>query len=228
MSTAVVFVGGPHPATRGPSRPVSERPVPDRWLPPGASAPDLVVAVDSGLHLAVLSGWEVDRVVGDMDSVDPGVLAAAQRRGATVDRHPVDKDATDLELALDGLLGTDIDSVVVIGSPGGRLDHLMGGILTLCAPRYAPLSLRAWLGPTLVVPVRQRERIEARVGATVSLIAVHGPALGVRTQGLRWALTGERLEPGSSRGLSNEMAAEAAEVSVDDGCVAVVLPEEEI
>jgi len=227
MSTAVMFVGGPHPVSGGPRGPVHGPSVLRRWLPTGVPAPDLVVAVDSGLHLAELYSWPVDRVVGDMDSVDPALLARAERRGATVDRHPVDKDATDLELALDGLLGTDIDSVVVIGSPGGRLDHLMGGILTLCAPRYAPLSLRAWLGPTLVVPVRQRERIEARVGATVSLIAVHGPALGVRTEGLRWALTGERLEPGSSRGLSNEMAAEAAEVSVDDGCVAVVLPEEE-
>ena len=237
MSTAVVFVGGPHPVAGAngvvapeESAAVESPPdgsLPDRWWPSGTPGPDLVVAVDSGLHLAELSGWAVDRVVGDMDSVDPRLLAAAEHRGAAVERHPVDKDATDLELALDGLLGVGIDSVVVIGSPGGRLDHLMGGLLTVCAARYAPLSLRAWLGPTLVVPVHDHERIEARVGDMVSLIAVHGPAVGVRTEGLRWALSGEQLEPGSSRGLSNEMAAELAEVSVDDGCVAVVVPEEE-
>ncbi len=219
MSTAVVFVGGPHPVAGGT--------LPDGWWASGTQGPDLVVAVDSGLHLAELSGWAVDRVVGDMDSVDPRLLAAAEQRGAAVERHPVDKDATDLELALDGLLGVGVESVAVIGSPGGRLDHLMGGLLTVCAARYAPLSLRAWLGGTLVVPVHDRGRVEARVGATVSLIAVNGPATGVRTDGLRWALSGERLEPGSSRGLSNEMVADIAEVSVDDGCVAVVVPEED-
>ena len=54
-----------------------------------------------------------------------------------------------------------------------------------------------------------------------------GPALGVHTEGLRWPLRGERLEPGTSRGVSNEMVAGVAEVSLDEGCLAVVVPQEE-
>ena len=107
------------------------------------------------------------------------------------------------------------------------MDHLVGGLLTLCAPRFAPLGLRAWLGSTLVVPVHDRVRIDAAVGQVVSLLPVHGPALGVHTEGLRWPLRGERLEPGTSRGVSNEMVAGVAEVSLDEGCLAVVVPQEE-
>ena len=49
----------------------------------------------------------------------------------------------------------------------------------------------------------------------------------MRTEGLRWPLQGERLEAGTSRGVSNELVADLAEVSVESGCVAVVVPEGE-
>ena len=228
MRTALVFVGG------APPRPTPHRPTPPRPTATpavvevlAALRPDLVVAVDSGLHLALDTGWSVDRVVGDMDSVDPGQLAAVEAAGATALRHPVDKDATDLELALEHLVEEGCDSVVVVGSDGGRMDHLLGGALTLCSPRFAGLGVQAWLGGARIVPVHDEASIVGAPGRLLSIIAVGGPALGVRTNGLRWPLCGEQLEAGSSRGLSNEMLAEVAGVSVEGGCVAVVLPEEE-
>ncbi len=217
MSTAVVFVGGPRPGSdadpdAGPLRGVR---------------PDLVVAVDSGLHLAAAHGWQADLVVGDMDSVDPDLLGAAARRGAVIERHRVDKDASDLELALDGLLQRSVDDALVLGHGGGRLDHLFGGLLVLCSPRYADLRLEAWLGGSHILVVRDRGSVRAAAGRTVSLFAVHGPAAGVQTEGLRWPLRGEPLEPGSTRGLSNQMIGDTASIRVDSGCVAVVVPTEE-
>lgn len=229
MRTALVFVGGAPPGTTpprpGPPRPSAVAPAVGAVL--AGLRPDLVVAVDSGLHLALDTGWSVDRVVGDMDSVDPDRLDVAEAAGATALRHPVDKDATDLELALEHLLEEGCDSVVVVGSDGGRMDHLLGGALTLCSPRFAGLGLQAWLGGARIVPVHDEASIAGAPGRVLSIMAVGGPAVGVRTSGLRWPLCGERLEAGSSRGLSNEMLAEVAGVSVEGGCVAVVLPEEE-
>jgi thiamine pyrophosphokinase len=223
MRTALVFVGGtpPRSASTEPALSTEVRRVLE------ALEPDLVLAVDSGLHLALDAGWTVDRIVGDMDSVDPDRLSSVESAGATALRHPVDKDATDLELALEHLVEEGCESVVVVGSDGGRMDHLLGGALTLCSPRFASLRVQAWLGGARIVPVHDEVWIRGREGRLLSIIAVGGPALGVRTRGLRWPLSGERLEVGSSRGLSNEMLAEVAGVSVDGGCVAVVLPEEE-
>src|SRR6185312_10494011 len=61
----------------------------------------VVIAADSGLHQATRLGLHVDYVVGDFDSADPAAVEAARAAGAVVDRHPAEKDATDLELALD-------------------------------------------------------------------------------------------------------------------------------
>ncbi len=65
----------------------------------GLPADSLVIAADSGLDHAQAVGWPVDYVVGDLDSVGPAALAAAEQQGATVERHPIAKDQTDLGLA---------------------------------------------------------------------------------------------------------------------------------
>ena len=66
--------------------------------------------------------------------------------------------------------------------------------------------------------------IEGELGGIVTLLALGGPAEGVRTEGLVYALRGETLESGSSRGVSNVFAAERATISVERGVVLVVRP----
>ncbi|HTD50939.1 MAG TPA: thiamine diphosphokinase, partial [Acidimicrobiia bacterium] len=60
-----------------------------------------VIAADSGLGVAMALGVHVDHLVGDLDSAAPHAVDAAVASGTTVERHPAEKDATDLELAFD-------------------------------------------------------------------------------------------------------------------------------
>ena len=90
-----------------------------------------VVAADGGLLRARELGLAVDLVVGDLDSVTPEALAAAEDTGARIVRHPPAKDATDLELALDEALALGARRVLLVASASGRLDHLLGSLLLL-------------------------------------------------------------------------------------------------
>jgi len=63
-------------------------------------------------------------------------------------------------------------------------------------------------------------------GDIVTLIPAAGEARGVVTEGLRYALRGEHLAPGSTRGVSNVAAAEQASVSLHEGSLLVVRAEE--
>jgi thiamine pyrophosphokinase len=58
----------------------------------------------------------------------------------------------------------------------------------------------------------------------VSLIATHGDACGVTTDGLLYPLRGETLAAGSTRGVSNEMVASHAVVALERGVLLVVVP----
>ncbi len=209
-------------------------PLPSADLPAAAEAIDaagLVIAADGGLAHATRLGRRVDVVVGDLDSVDHDELAAAEAGGARVHRHPAEKDATDLALALDLVLSRAVGApsgrrvdVTVIGGHGGRTDHLLGNALLLGSERYAPLRLRALWGGAVLRVVRDTTLLDGRPDGLVSLLALHGPARGVRTEGLRFPLDDAELRPGSSLGLSNRMTGATARVTLETGVLLTVQP----
>ena len=59
----------------------------------------IVIAADGGLDHARAAGLTPAGLIGDLDSVSEKGLAWA-RQHATIQRHPIDKDATDTELAV--------------------------------------------------------------------------------------------------------------------------------
>ena len=183
----------------------------------------VVVAADGGLEHARALGLDVAVAVGDFDSASPEAVAAAAAEGTRVVRHPVDKDATDLELALD-VAASSATEILVLSGGGGRLDHLLSALLLLGHERYASAQIDALVGPARVHVVRGTRTLAGEPGELVSLLALHGPAEGVRTDGLAYELRGETLEPGSSRGVSNVFAANLATVSVQRGVLLAIRP----
>jgi thiamine pyrophosphokinase len=183
-----------------------------------------VVAADGGLDRAAALGLAVDVVVGDLDSVSAELLAAAEAAGARVARHPEAKDATDLELALDEAVALGARRVLVVASGDGRLDHLAASLLLLGAERYAELTVDGLVGDAVVHVVRRERTIPGERGALLTLLPVGGPATGVVTDGLEYPLTGETLEPGSSRGVSNVFQRREARISVESGVLLAIRP----
>jgi len=192
----------------------------ERRLP----AADLVIAADSGLSAAAALGRRVDLVIGDLDSAAPAAVAAAEAAGAVVERHPVAKNETDLELGLVAALHRGATHVVVVGGYGGRLDHFLANALLLASPRFASTRIEAFVGEARITVVRDHAELRGAVDDLVSLLAVGGPATGVRTEGLVYPLHGEQLDAGSTRGVSNVFAAPVAAVSLESGVLLAVQP----
>jgi thiamine pyrophosphokinase len=206
----VVDGGGPIPATAR------------ALLPEGAP----VVAADGGVDAAHALGLRVDVAVGDFDSVTAAGLARAESGGARIERHPADKDATDLALALAAAAELTDEEIVVVGAGGGRLDHALAGLLALTDHRLAGRRVRAHVGEATVHVVHGPGdvHLDAAAGTTVTLVPVGGDAVGVRTRGLRYPLHGETLEAGTTRGVSNVVADDGASVALDGGALLVVIP----
>lgn len=185
-------------------------------------SPVWVLAADSGLDQAARIGLKVDVVIGDLDSVSPDLLAAFP---GTVIRHPPDKDATDLELALDLVAERpNIDRVIVVGGHGGRLDHLLANAGLLSALRYAHLDVEWLAGETRVTVVHTHATLHGARGETVTLLPVGGLATGVTTGGLRWELADATLDPSETRGVSNVFLGAIVTIGVETGTVLAIQP----
>ena len=190
------------------------------------SLPDdvLVIAADAGVAEAERLDFHVDLLVGDLDSASPEAVARVEASGGSVQRHPVDKDASDLELAMEAAVAAEVRRIVVVGGDRGRLDHLLGNAFLLASDRWADVEIEAVLGDARLWVVRGERTIDGEPGRLVSLYAVGGPARGVTTAGLRWSLTDGELLPGSSLGLSNEFVSTHATVRVREGVVLAIRP----
>ncbi len=182
---------------------------------------DFVIAVDAGfLHLSAL-GIAPDMAVGDFDSL--GYVPQCRR----VSRHPVKKDKSDMELAMEKALFWDNGNLVVYGALSGRLDHTIANLQLFA--QYSELgatvtgigdtfAVRFVTGPdAFVLP----EGIDA---GTVSVFSANDVACGVIESGLEYSVNDETLTNRTTRGLSNELTGARATVAVEKGTLMVFYP----
>jgi thiamine pyrophosphokinase len=188
---------------------------------------DLVVAADGGATWLDSLGRQPDLLVGDLDSADPALVANLERAGVPVERHPVDKDASDLELALLAARRRGATAITILGALGGaRFDHELANVLLLADPgpdvRDAEVEIRQ--GTTLVVALHGpgARRLAGQPGDLVSLLPVGGDAAGVMTTDLRYPLRDEPLALGRARGLSNVVAGPQPALSLRSGTLLIV------
>jgi thiamine pyrophosphokinase len=185
----------------------------------------LIVAADGGARHLVPLKRAPDWLVGDLDSL-PAALLRDLPASTRVQRHPTDKDSTDMELALRLALeqGEPGSEIVMSGCLGGRIDHSLANLQLGTLPELEGRRLRfvdgeqqAWV---LVGP--SRLCIDGAIGDHVSLLPLTELARIERTSGLRWPLREDRLGLGSSLGISNRMEGSRACLELEAGCLLCV------
>jgi thiamine pyrophosphokinase len=182
-----------------------------------------VIAADQGWALAQRLDLAVDHLVGDLDSLDAADLRVATSRGVDIRRYPADKDDTDLALALQLAHELDAREVVVCDGGGDRGDHAVANLLTVAGWAGRMTATLTTSTATITMVTRGRD-ISGEVGSPVSLLPVFGPVREITTTGLLYQLSDELLSPGSSRGVSNELVAPTARISVGSGTLLAVQP----
>lgn len=185
----------------------------------------LTIAADAGAQSLERIGRRPQLLIGDLDSVDPGLVERLAQSGTRVERHPVDKEASDTELAVEAAFAAGATEVTLLGATGGeRLDHELANLLLLADRAFAGRSLAAVHGAARVTALHggDRRELAGRPGDLVTLLPVGSDASGVTTDGLKWPLAAATLTMGRSRGLSNEVVIAPASVQLEAGVLLVI------
>ena len=188
-------------------------------------ATDLIIAADGGTHLCLARNVSPHVVAGDMDSLDPKILADLKSKGVEIKSYPPRKDETDLELALKAALDRKASEIVILGALGKRWDMTLANVLVLTAPFLQGVRTRILDGRQEITCLGsgQKAVFNGRPGDVLSLSPLHDSAGGITLSGLEYPLKNATLPLGSTRGISNVFTGETAEVELKTGCLLVCI-----
>jgi len=176
-----------------------------------------LVAADGGANHLARVGLLPQAVVGDLDSIRPGV-----RRWVGEDRvvARVDQNRTDLDKTLEYLFSElGARRVTVLAAIGGRVDHTIGNL---------GLLARLRLGANLLY--RTADEVLLGLEGTAELTAVPGetwsfwtydPAVLVDLEGVQWRVSGRALDAGGHPSISNVAVSDLVRVTARGGAVVV-------
>ena len=184
---------------------------------------DFILCADGGTRHALALGLTPDLIIGDLDSVDARTVARLRKAGVEIRQFPRDKDDTDLELAFFAARDLRPDGVILLGALGGRLDQTLTNIFLLARPEFAPLDIMLASGAERARVVRDEITLRGRPGDIVSVLPLTPDVSGLTYHlGLRWRLTDAALPFGHSRGVSNELIAPEARITLRSGVILVI------
>jgi thiamine pyrophosphokinase len=170
-----------------------------------------VVCANGGVRHALQMGVQPDIVIGDLDSLTPGMLRHLRHTKIVTSEN---QNQTDLEKAIRYLLKERAKRIVILGATGKRIDQTLANVALLA--KYQGRADLTLIDPTGEIQIIQsRMAFQGKRGTTVSLLPLGG-AVRVTTKGLRYALKNEILEFGS-RGVSNEVIGSTVEIRVRGG-----------
>ena len=172
--------------------------------------------VDGGADRAAEAGFEVDQVLGDLDSVD-----SDKWRGRTYEL--ADQSSSDLAKSLSLLIERGYNEIDVVGSDGGATSHFLGSWAALCeVPSGAAIRLHHDDSVTHRVHPQEGERkFAVRSGGEFSVFALT-PCRNVHLHGARWELDGAPMSL-STEGLHNVGSGESVHIRAD-GVLVVIVP----
>ncbi len=179
---------------------------------------DFIIAADGGTRHVLALGKIPNVIIGDMDSFNVERLTF----NTEIIQFPHDKNETDLELAIQHALTLNPEKVIILAALGGRLDQTLGNIALVSNVQRLTFNVILDDGIEQVFFCHDHVEIRGMAGDLVSLIPWQGDVTGVVTTDLKWHLRDETLYPHKTRGISNEMLKDAAQVKIKSGLLLVV------
>ena len=177
-----------------------------------------IFCIDKGIEICRECNIFPQILIGDFDSAENSALDWAIENKIHIERHPVEKDFTDTQLALEFLSKN--TPTLITGIFGGRLDHLFSNIFT-CA-NYENILLAD--DREIVFYVKGGESAEVNFfqkPVAVSLLPITQICEGVTAENLHWKLSNATLKQNLPNAISNRAETSKIKISVEIGTLAI-------
>lgn len=183
---------------------------------------DFIICADGGIRHLFHMNLLPNLVVGDFDSMDERHMKYLREHNINICQFSERKDFTDTELAVQYAISHGATEIHFFGAMGSRMDHTLANILLL-----VPLlqqGIRAsiqdehnhiWITSDVLF-------LEGEVGEYVSILPLTPEVEGITLNGLEYPLEDATIKMGQSIGVSNQLAAQHASITIKKGIILVI------
>lgn len=169
------------------------------------------ICADGGYEL-IRDRFTPQVYIGDRDSVlDKSILATE-----FIELNP-EKDLTDGEAALDIAIERGYDHVYLYGVDGGRLDHILTNLKLMIYGKKRGIEVVAVAKKYDIYYFTDKFSIKEMKGKTLSLVPFGVDVHIMSMKGLKYEVNDFTLDALSSRGMSNVIISDIAEIEIDRG-----------
>lgn len=186
---------------------------------------DKLIAADSGMDFLYRNKIVPDMIAGDFDSALSESLAYFKGlNNVQIMRLNPIKDDTDTEFVIREAIRRGATEITLLGATGTRLDHVLANVNLLGIGLEAQVSIELVDSHNRIRMISDSLEINksGQFGDFVSVLPVKGDAKGVTLEGMKYSLQDEDIACFSSLGVSNEIIANKANISVKQGVLLVI------
>ncbi|ENH98280.1 hypothetical protein J416_01034 [Gracilibacillus halophilus YIM-C55.5] len=210
MTTVAIVAGGPFDALADLRK--YEREV-DVWI-----------GADLGATYITQNHLRLALAIGDFDSITKEDISRVEHEAERIEKYPMEKDETDLELAIQAGLSYQPTRLFLFGITGGRLDHELANIQLLYR------LLMKGIEPVLVdhlnqLTIHQPGIHHVRKSAydqKFSFLPFTETVKNLSLEGFYYPLVNQTIHWGTTLCISNQLIAETGTFSFHDGILIMI------
>ena len=177
---------------------------------------DFLIAADGGYRYLEKIGMEPDLLVGDFDSLD--IIP----EGVRIYRFPVEKDDTDMGLAIQKGIEMGYTDFALYAGSGTRNDHFFANLQLLNRFSEKGCSIRMICPECNIHALKDTSLVLSKARGTVfSVFALSDSCEGVSIKNAKYEVDNVSLSNRFPLGVSNEFVDGCAEISVKSGVLLV-------
>lgn len=183
-----------------------------------------VIAADGGMLHATPLKLVPELWVGDFDST-PQALAD-KWKNVPRQTHPVEKDASDGELAISEALRRGATSLILVGGMGGQLDHVLAHAGFLLALAKRGLDVMMTSGTEEAYGLASELELPFEKPGTRISVMPFTDLMGFSINGVKWPLTNRGIKLGTAHTLANLVTGQVKMSLAYGNAVVTVYPHE--
>ncbi|WP_138414920.1 thiamine diphosphokinase [Aquibacillus sediminis] len=182
------------------------------------------IGADQGAITLLDAGITPDLAIGDFDSITDSQKEIVKQKAYSFQEYPIEKDETDLELAIDSAIAAGANKIYLFGVTGGRMDHGMVSVQLLY--RLLKDSVEG-------VIIDQANLIQLYSPGTyhikedknypnISFLPFSKQIFGISLEGFYYKLSNADISWGSTLCISNKLLLEKGTFSFNEGILLVI------